>query len=146
MGIWDSLLKLPPSELELWLVLWTFFLLRLLFISINLQNGLEWNTATMSGPVLLATTCIYLDKLQKRVFRIAGLWFAVSLEPSHLNIRDWFHFLILVTGPLVTLIGYMTFVSPFLDFIRMSLSIVSFLVQLESVILCRQDASIWPMM
>ena len=32
-------LKLPPRELESWFVLWNFFLLRLLCISINLQHG-----------------------------------------------------------------------------------------------------------
>ena len=33
---WSLLLKLPPRNLESWLVLWSFFLLKLICISINL--------------------------------------------------------------------------------------------------------------
>ena len=50
------LLKLPPRKLEAWLVLWSFFLLSLLCISINLAYGHVWNTAVMSGLVLLVAT------------------------------------------------------------------------------------------
>ena len=50
------LLKLPPRKLEPWFVLWSFFLLRLLCISINLPYGHAWNTVVMSGLVLLAPT------------------------------------------------------------------------------------------
>ena len=50
------LLKLPPRKLEPWFVLWSFFLLRLLCISINLLYGHRWNTVAMSGPVLLVAT------------------------------------------------------------------------------------------
>ena len=48
------LLKLSPRKLELWFVLWSLFLLKLLFISVNLPYGLAWNTIIMSGLVLLA--------------------------------------------------------------------------------------------
>ena len=50
------LLKLPPRKLEPWCVLWSFFLLRLLCISINLLYGHAWNTVVMSGLVLLVAT------------------------------------------------------------------------------------------
>ena len=50
------LLKLPPRKLEPWFVLWSFFLLRLLCISINLIYGHKWNTVAMSGLVLLVVT------------------------------------------------------------------------------------------
>ena len=50
------LLKLPPRKLEPWFVLWSFFLLRLLCISINLPHGHAWNTAVMPGLVLLVAT------------------------------------------------------------------------------------------
>ena len=43
------LLKLPPRELQSWFVLWSFFLLRLLCISINLLYGHAWNTVVMSS-------------------------------------------------------------------------------------------------
>ena len=56
-----------------------------------------------------------LDKLQKQIFRTVGPSFA---------------------GLLVILIDCMIFLSPFLDFTRMSMSTVSFLEQLDPGILC----------
>ena len=50
------LLKLSPRKLELWFVLWSFFLLRLLSISINWPYSHAWNTVIMSGLVLLVAT------------------------------------------------------------------------------------------
>ena len=54
----------------------------------------------------------------------------------HLNWLNWFLFLILKGDLLVILIDCMIFLSPFLDVTRMSMSTVSFLVQLDSGILC----------
>ena len=51
--ILSLLLKLPPGKYHPWFVLWHFFLLRLLCISINLPYCHAWNTAVMSGLVLL---------------------------------------------------------------------------------------------
>ena len=50
------LLKLALLKLESWFILWSFFLLRLLSISINLSYGHAWNTVVMSGLVLLVAT------------------------------------------------------------------------------------------
>ena len=47
------LLKLSPRKLKLWFVLWSFFLLRSLCISINLPYSHVWNTVVMPGLVLL---------------------------------------------------------------------------------------------
>ena len=55
-------------------VLGSFFLLRLLCISINLPYAHVWNTVVTSGLDLL-------DKLQKRICRIVGPSLAASLEP-----------------------------------------------------------------
>ena len=55
---------------------------------------------------------------------------------------NWYHFILLVAGPLVILIGYMTFLSPFLDVIRMS---ISFLAHLDSGILSLVKAFLLPM-
>ena len=52
----DSLLKPPPKKLESSFALWTFFLLRLLCISINLPYRHLWNNAVMSELVLLVAT------------------------------------------------------------------------------------------
>ena len=60
----------------------------------------------------------------------------ISLVDVHLNWLNWFHFFILEGGLLVILIDCMIFLSPFLDVIRMSMSVVSFLAQLDSGILC----------
>ena len=100
-----------------------------------------------------------LDKLQKRICRIVGPSLAASLEPlahrrnvaslslfySYLvdvlqNWLNWFHFLFLEGGLLVILIVCMIFLPPFLGVARMSMSTVSYLAQLNSGILCLQNA------
>ena len=53
------LLKLPPRKLEPWFVLWSFFVLKLFCISINLPYGHAWNNVVMSGLVLLVATRNY---------------------------------------------------------------------------------------
>ena len=65
LGIWirvlllSLLLKLPTRKLESSFVLWSVFLLRLLFILIILPHSLSWcNTVVMSGQMLLAISCI----------------------------------------------------------------------------------------
>ena len=50
---WSLLLKLPLRKLEPWFVLWSFFLLRLLCISITLPYSHVWNANVMSVLVLL---------------------------------------------------------------------------------------------
>ena len=96
-----------------------------------------------------------LDKLQKWICRTVGPSLAASLEPLahrqnvarlslfyrylvdvHLNWHNWFLFLILEGDLLVILIDCMIFLSPFLEVTRMSMSTVSFLVLLDSGILC----------
>ena len=47
------LLKLPPRKLEPWFVLWSFFLLMLLCIPINLPYSHAWIVVVISGLVLL---------------------------------------------------------------------------------------------
>ena len=49
------LLKLPPRKLDPWFVLWSFFLLRLLCISINLPYGHAWNNVVSGLELLVAT-------------------------------------------------------------------------------------------
>ena len=53
---WSLLLKLPPRKLEPWFILWSFFFLRLLCISINVPYGHPLNTALVSKLVLLVAT------------------------------------------------------------------------------------------
>ena len=93
-----------------------------------------------------------LDKLQKRICRIVGPSFTVSLGPlahrpnvASLSLSYKYYFgrcsseltqLVLEGGLLVSLIDCMISLSPFLDLTRMSMSTVSFLAQLNSGILC----------
>ena len=109
----------------------------------------------------VAPSCYFdmLNKLQKRIFGTVGHKLAACSEPLthrqnvarlslfrritlvlHLNGLNWFHFLILMTGLLRIPIGCMIFFSLFLDAIRMSLLIVSFLPQLDFGIFCLQNA------
>ena len=66
---------------------------------------------------------------------VASLSFFVNVNLNWLNL---FHFLILLAGPLVILIGCMIFMSPFLVVIMISMSTVPFLTQLDSGILYPQ--------
>ena len=50
------LLNLPPRKLESWFVLWSFFLLRLLCVTINLPYGHAWNSVVISRLLLLVAT------------------------------------------------------------------------------------------
>ena len=50
------LLKLPPRKLEPWFALWSFILLMLVCISINLSYAHVWNTVVTSRLVLLVAT------------------------------------------------------------------------------------------
>ena len=160
------LLKLPPRKLKPWFAPWSFFLLRLLFISINLSYSLVWNLLSCSS---ISSSCYMdmLDKLQKKLCMTAGPSFIASLEtwahhrnvasasllPAsagitlvdvHLNWLNWFHFLILMGSLLVILIVCIISKSPFLDVIRMSMLTISFLAQLDSGILCLYNAFLWP--
>ena len=149
-------IKLPPRKFEPWFVLLSFFLLRLLFISINLPYSLAWNTVAMSGLMLL-TAAEMLNKLQKQICRtvvpslfaflesldhcrkIASLSFFICItmvDDVHSNWPNWFHFLILDGGLLYIQIDYMILLSSFLDVTRISMSTVSFLAQLDPGILC----------
>ena len=105
-----------------------------------------------------AITCYLelLNKLHKGICRITGPSLAASLKPLphspngtslclfyryylvdiHLNLHNWFHVLILRGGLLILLIECMICPLPFLDVTRMSTSTVSFLIQLDSEIIC----------
>ena len=52
------LLKLRSRKLELWFVLRSIFLLRSLFISVNLPYSLVWNTVVMSVVMFLIATWV----------------------------------------------------------------------------------------
>ena len=74
-------LKLHPRKMEPWFILWSFFLLKLFCISINLPYGHAWNTVVMCGFGAPSCYLKLLGKLQKRIWRPVGPSFAASLEP-----------------------------------------------------------------
>ena len=86
--ILSLLIKLTPTKLEPWFVLWSFFLLRLLCVSTNLPYGHAWNTVVCAGA--LSCYLELLDKLQKPICRTVGSSLAASLEPfaHHWNIAS----------------------------------------------------------
>ena len=137
------LLKLHPRKLELWFVLWSFFLLRLLCISVNLPYALPWNAVFMSGLVLLVAiwNCWisykngYTGLMVLHVLPLLNPWLIIEMVDVHLNWLNWFHFLNLDGGLLVILIDCMIVLLPFLDVTRMPMSTVSFLALLGSGIL-----------
>ena len=106
-----------------------------------------------------------LDKLQKQICRTVGLSLASFLEAlAHyqnevsLNLlyryyfgrcsselAQLFHFFILNIGLIITLIDCMIFLTTYLDAERISMITVSFIAQLDSGILCLENAFLWPM-
>ena len=64
------LIKLALRKVELWLIWWSFFHLRLPLISINLLSGLAWNTIVIyvRGDTPSCNLGL-LNKLQKLVYR-----------------------------------------------------------------------------
>ena len=66
------------------------------------------------------------------------LFIDITLVYVHLNWLYWFCFLILVEGPVVTLIECMIFLL-FLDVIRMFMSAAYFLTQSDVEVLCLQS-------
>ena len=135
------------------------FLLKLIFISINLAYSLTWNTVVMSGRLILCYLDM-LDKLQKRICgavshklaacfehlahgrNVASLslfYWRITFVDAHLNSLNWIHFLIFMTGLFRILIDCMIFLSLLLDVITIYLSIVSFLAQLDFGIICLQN-------
>ena len=75
------LIKLPPRKLEPWFILWSFFLLKLLCISIYPPYAHAWNTVVTPGLVPLNCYLELLDKLQKWICKTIGPSLATYLEP-----------------------------------------------------------------
>ena len=86
------LLKLPPRKLELWFVLWSFFLLILLWISINLSHGHVWNTAALSGLVLLIPTwnfwISYKNGYAGHLLPLLNSWFIVEYNQDKMLLMN----------------------------------------------------------
>ena len=74
------LLKLHPRKMEPWFVLWSFFLLRLPCISINIQYGIAWNTVfVLAGAP--SYYLVMLDRLQRQICRTVHPSLAALLKP-----------------------------------------------------------------
>ena len=72
--------KLHPRKLEPLIVLWSFLLSKLSFISLSLPHNLAWKLF----HIWAVTPSCYLnmlDKLQKRLCRTVGTTLTASLEP-----------------------------------------------------------------
>ena len=74
------LLKLAARKLELSFLLWSFFLLRLVFISLNMLYNLVWNTVCLCELVLLVTIGISRISYRSK-YRTIGHLHAASVEP-----------------------------------------------------------------
>ena len=75
------LLKLHPGKLELWFVVWSFFLLRLLCISINLLYSSAWNTVVMSWLVFLVATWNFWVRYKRGYAGLLILHFLAFMNP-----------------------------------------------------------------
>ena len=114
------LIKLPPRELEPWkFILWSYFLLKLLCISINFPH----DSMIYSCHVSAGSSTSYLEtlnKLQKWICRTVGPSLAVSLEPlvhchnaASLSLFYRYYIGRCFTPFLVILVDCMIFLSPF---------------------------------
>ena len=84
--ILSLLLKLPLRRLEPWFVLWSFFLLKLLCIFINLWYSHAWNTFVMSGLVLLL---IGIVELTAKMEPLLNLWLTIKIYPAEVFPIIW---------------------------------------------------------
>ena len=113
----------------------SFFLLRLLCISVNLPLGLALNTVVIFGPVLLVANWNFLihyknEYVGRLLLHLLPLWtlgnptyvfsIGITLVDVHLNWLNCFNFFILKEVLLIILIDCMIFLSPCLDVTRMS--------------------------
>ena len=76
------LLKLHLRKLEPWFILWSFFLLTLLCISINLPHTCVCSTVAMSGLVLLVAIWNCWISYKNEYAGTVGPSLAASLETS----------------------------------------------------------------
>ena len=113
----SPLLKLPPKKLELWLVLWSLFLLRLLCVSINplYAHVLEYCCHVWAGApnARQATKNEFAGLLVLHLLLLLNPWLTVEMWPTKVfsigialvdnfqNWLNWFHFLFLAGGLLV---------------------------------------------
>ena len=136
------LLKLSPKKLKPWLVPWSLFLLRLLSpIRPCMKYCCHINWWEL------------LDKPQKRICSTVGPPEPLANRQNIASLCVFYSYyfdersswtgstgstpiLILWGDLLVILMDHMIFPSPFLDVMKMSMSTVSFLAQLDSGILC----------
>ena len=79
--ILSLLLKLPPRKLAPWFILWRFFLLRLLFIFMNIPSALAWNTVVMSGLEAPIDTWIFWINCRNGYVEILVLHLLFLLTP-----------------------------------------------------------------
>ena len=126
------LLKLPPRKFGT--LIWSMKFLSPYFV-LYLYKSAIWPCMKYCCHVWTGSPSYYLellDRLQKLICRTVSLPVAASLEPlAHRGNVAIF----IEEGLLVILIDCMTFLSPFLDVTRMSMSVASFLAQLNSGIL-----------
>ena len=103
------------------------------FCQISYKNG-------YSGLSVLHLLSLWNPWLIVKMQLPEGFSVFATLVDFHLNWLNLFYFFFLEGGLLVILIDCIIFLSPFLDATRMSMSTVSFCAQLDSAILCLQNA------
>ena len=86
------------------------------------------------------------DWYETRWLYYKGLFLGVPIFRESAYLLSWSHFLTVVADPLIILVDCPIFLSTFLNFVRMSMSIISFLTQLDPGILCLQNVFLWSMM
>ena len=96
------LLKLPPGKLNLWFFLWNIFLLKLLFIFINLPYSLVSNALIWASCSKFLQIRYYGYAKETRIVATQSFFCRYHLL---LNWSNCFHFPGLVVGLLVVLIG-----------------------------------------
>ena len=98
----------------------------------------------LKAPLFLLTLMIFLKTLSVILLSMLmvvlstslNLFCRITLVDDHLNWLNWLHFFILEGGLVDILIDCMIFLSRLLDFIRIYISTVSFLTQVDFVVLC----------
>ena len=140
-----SIAKTASKKIEVLILLWSFFLLRLLCISTNLRyvhvapscylEFVDKQATKTDMQDFWSFTCCFSWTLgsSSKCDQLRSFSIGITLVDVLQNWLNWFYFLFLEGGLLVIPIDCMIFLSPFLDVTRMSMSTVSFLALWNSL-------------
>ena len=107
----------------------TFYLVsQVLFFKLTKQTSKNECVAEKTFKDCQSDTCCF-TKIFSQLIKFSHSSVSILLVNIHINWLNRFHYLVLMRGPLIFLIGFMVFLSLFLGTAKVSMSTVIFLAQ-----------------